>query len=202
MWTAVFGAAAVALAAGALFAMRQDRQSEAPADESSAIAFADLGRDLETATLVNAEGERVEWSGLNGQPRAVFFGFTHCPVICPVTIYELTDAVQKLGPQGAALTIDFISVDPDRDTPQVLHDYVTPFGPNIRAFTGAREEIDRVAEAFEVTVRKVDLETGDYTIDHTASVFLVDRNGAVVDAVAYGTPPETLAERLRAIIKS
>lgn len=151
----------------------------------------------EEVTLTNHLGEQVRWSSLNGAPRAVFFGFTHCPVICPVTVFELTDAMEKIGEN--TLYIDFVSVDPERDTPERLGEYFSGFGPRVRAYTGKPDAIARLARTYQVTYKRQELEDGDYTMDHTATVFLLDAQGRVADVVAYGSPPEVVQSRLRAL---
>lgn len=148
-------------------------------------------------TLTNHRGEAVRWGALKGVPRALFFGFTHCPVICPVTVYELTDAMEKIGPND--LVIDFVTIDPERDTPERLLEYFSGFGPRVRAYTGTPEAIAQLARAYDVTYKRQDLEAGDYTMDHTATVFLLDAQGRVADVVAYGSPPELVQQRLSAL---
>lgn len=147
--------------------------------------------------LTNQLGEEVRWGSLDGEPRALFFGFTHCPVICPVTVYELTAAMDAIG--AVDLKIDFVTVDPERDTPERLREYFSGFGPRVRAYTGAPHAIAQVARAYEVVYQRQNLEGGDYTMDHTATVFLLDARGRVADVVAYGTPAEILQQRLRAL---
>lgn len=164
-----------------------------------AAALAACGKSgADDVVLTNHLGEAVRWGALKGAPRAVFFGFTHCPVICPVTVYELTDAMDKIGPNN--LLIDFVTVDPERDTPQRLQEYFSGFGPRVRAYTGTPEAIAQLARVFDVTYRRQNLENGDYTMDHTATVFLLDASGRVADVVAYGSPPEVVQQRLSALI--
>jgi protein SCO1/2 len=139
----------------------------------------------------------VRWGDLKGRPRALFFGFTHCPVICPVTVFELTDALKQIG--SPPIAIEFITVDPERDTPARLKQYLSSFGPGVRGFTGAPESIARIARHFEVVYRRTPLDNGGYTMDHTATVFLLDAAGAQRDVVAYGSPPELVQTRLRAL---
>lgn len=147
--------------------------------------------------LTNHLGEQVRWGSLEGAPRALFFGFTHCPVICPVTVYELTDAMEKIGENN--LLIDFVSIDPERDTPDRLREYFSGFGPRVRAYTGSPGAIAKLARAYQVTYSRQELEGGDYTMDHTATVFLLDAEGRVADVVAYGSPPDVVQSRLRAL---
>ena len=164
-----------------------------------AAALAACGQNgADEVVLTNHLGQEVRWGALKGVPRAVFFGFTHCPVICPVTVYELTDAMDKIGPND--LHIDFVTIDPERDTPQRLHEYFSGFGPRVRAYTGTPKAIAQLARVFDVTYQRQSLENGDYTMDHTATVFLLDASGRVADVVAYGSPPELVQQRLSALI--
>lgn len=162
--------------------------------------FDDLGRGLNNLALTNSAGERVRWRDLAGAPRALFFGFTNCPVICPVTIYELTAAAERVGAQAEDLRIDFVTVDPERDTPERMREYFAGFGPKVTGFTGAPEELARLYQAFEITATRVPLERGGFTIDHTATVFLIDRAGRVEDVIAYGSEQDVIDTRIRALV--
>jgi len=162
--------------------------------------FADLGRGLDRVVLTNSAGEDVRWRDLRGAPRAVFFGFTNCPVICPVTIYELTASADRIGAPANDLRIDFITVDPERDTPERMREYFSGFGPKVMGFTGTPEALAVINEAFEVTATRVPLERGGFTIDHTATVFLINRAGGVEDVLMYGAEQDVIDERLRALV--
>lgn len=162
--------------------------------------FANRGASADSVRLTNQLGEEVRWGALKGTPRAVFFGFTHCPVICPVTIFEVNDALDKIGATNVA--IDFVTIDPRRDTPERLREYFSGFGPRVRAYTGEPAEIARLARAFDVVYSEQPTTGGDYSMDHTATVFLVDSAGRTIDVVAYGSPPDVMQERLRALVGS
>jgi protein SCO1/2 len=162
--------------------------------------FADLGRDLDDVVLTSSAGAQVRWRDLRGAPRAVFFGFTNCPVICPVTIYELTAAAERIGEPAADLRIDFITVDPERDTPERMREYFSGFGPKVTGFTSSAETLARVHQAFEVTATRVPLERGGFTIDHTATVFLINRAGRVQDVLMYGAEQDLIDTRLSALV--
>lgn len=162
--------------------------------------FASLGRGLDDVLLVNSAGASVRWGELAGAPRALFFGFTRCPVICPVTIYELTASADRIGEPVADLRIDFVTVDPDRDTPERMAQYFAGFGPKVTGFTGSQEALARLREAFEVSAARVPLESGDYTMDHTATVFLIGRDARVTDVIAYGAEQDVIDERLQALV--
>ena len=150
----------------------------------------DLGRGLDRVVLMNSLGQQVTWDDLAGAPRALFFGFTHCPEICPVTIYELTAAAERIGAAAEDLRIHFVTVDPERDTPERMREYFSGFGPNVMGYTGAADMLGRVNSAFEITATHVPLERGGYTMDHTATVFLIDRAARVEDVIAYGADAE------------
>lgn len=162
--------------------------------------YSHLGRNLDNVILTSSAGEEVRWNALRGAPRALFFGFTHCPVICPVTIYELTAAADRIGDAATDLRIDFVTVDPERDTPERMREYFSGFGPKVTGFTGAPDALRRVDAAYEIEATRVPLEGGGYTMDHTATVFLIGRSGRVEDVIAYGSEPELIDTRLRALL--
>lgn len=162
--------------------------------------FSGLGRGIDNLVLASSSGEEVRWRALAGAPRALFFGFTHCPVICPVTIYELTAAADRLGAAAEDLRIDFVTVDPERDTPERMREYFSGFGPKVTGFTGAEDAMARIRTAFEITARRVPLERGGYTMDHTATVFLINRAARVEDVIAYGSEQDVIDGRLGALL--
>lgn len=170
------------------------------AADGSGGEYARLGRGVGDVALVDETGASVRWREFDGAPRAVFFGFTNCPVICPVTTYELNDALDRIGGPAEDVKINFVTIDPERDTAQRMQEYFSGFGPRVHGLTGEPEAIARLAGAFEVVYRRSPAENGAYTMDHTATVFLLDASGRVVDVVAYGTPPEVLEARLRALV--
>jgi protein SCO1/2 len=189
----VLGVAAAALAGGAGILIHN--ATSAPDD-----AMSRLGAGLDDVVLLGAGGEEVRWGALKGRPRVVFFGFTHCPVICPVTVWELNDAMDRIGAPAEDLAIEFVTIDPARDTPERLSDYFSGFGARVRGYSGTPEAIARIAGGFEVVYRRNALEGEDYTMDHTATVFLIDSRGHVADVLAYGSPPEVIEARLRTLV--
>ncbi len=183
------------LVAGGLVIFGAAACAPAPTNE-----FSDLGRGLNDLMLTSSTGEEVRWRDLTGAPRALFFGFTHCPVICPVTIYELTAAADRLGASADDLRVDFVTVDPERDTPDRMREYFSGFGPKVTGFTGAEEALARVRTAFEITATRVPLESGGYTMDHTATVFLINRAARVQDVIMYGSEQDVIDARLSALL--
>ncbi|MDN2567536.1 SCO family protein [Aquibium sp. A9E412] len=146
--------------------------------------------------LVDQTGAPITEAALRGRPTALFFGFTHCPEVCPTTLYELDGWLRQLGPEGEAIQAYFVSVDPERDTPEVMDAYISNVSERITGITGSPAEIAEMAKAFGIYARKVELEDGDYTMDHTASVLLLDARGAFAGTIAYGENAETALAKL------
>ena len=148
-------------------------------------------------TLVDHDGAEITEKALRGHPSAVFFGFTHCPEVCPTTLFEMDGWLQALGDDGKEIRAYFVSVDPERDTPETMQTYVTNVSERITGITGNPDAIAEMARSFGIYSRKVELEGGDYTMDHTASILLLDRNGAFAGTIAYGENPDTAIAKLK-----
>jgi protein SCO1/2 len=128
-------------------------------------------------SLTDQNGRTVTDQDLKGKPLLVFFGFTNCPDICPTTMFEISEIMRKLGPDGDRVHPVFITVDPERDTPQALKDYLSSFDPRMTALTGDEASIAAVAKAYRVYYKRVPLDEGGYTMDHTAIVYLMGKDG-------------------------
>lgn len=150
--------------------------------------------------LTASSGEAIDDRALIGRPYAVFFGFTKCPEVCPTTLLELTRALKDIGPRASQFDVFFVTLDPERDTPEVLSEFTASFGPRFVGLSGSAEEVARAAEAFRVYHRKVPLEGGGYTIDHTTFVYLVDRRGREVDAISFMERQDIASRKLKALI--
>jgi len=160
-----------------------------------------FGQGLAEATLVDQTGAQVRWGDLNGPPRALFFGFTRCPEICPTTLADLDSALDQIGPDAARLRIDFVTIDPARDTPETLSAYLGSFaGRDIRGYTGSEAQIAQIANAYRAAYRREELDGGDYTMNHTTMVYLIDGEGRVVDLLSYGAPPDRVVAQLSALL--
>ena len=134
---------------------------------------------------------------LKGRPSLVFFGFTHCPDVCPTTLFDISQIMAALGPDADRTRAVFITVDPERDTQGVLKDYLSNFNPHLRALTGDQASINATIKAYRVYAKKVPLENGDSTMDHTAVVYLMDKDGHFVAPFNMKRTPETEAAELR-----
>jgi len=146
--------------------------------------------------LTDQNGGTVTEQNLKGAPFLVFFGFTHCPEVCPTTLFELSEILRKLGPDGKRVRVVFITIDPERDTPAALKDYLSSFDPRMLALTGDPAEIAALAKAYRVYYKKVPLEQ-DYTMDHTAIVYLMDKEGRFVSPFSLKRTTEAAAADLR-----
>src|SRR6266496_2885544 len=130
--------------------------------------------------LIDQNGQMVTDQDLKGRPFLVFFGFTHCPEVCPTTLFEVSEILRKLGPDADRVGALFVTIDPERDTAPVLKDYLSSFDPHLAALTGDLADIAAVAKAYRAYFKKVPLEGSDYTMDHTAIVYLMDKQGRFV----------------------
>jgi protein SCO1 len=130
--------------------------------------------------LVDQNGKPFSDQDMKGKPYLVFFGYTHCPDICPTTLFDMSQLFKQLGPDGNRVGALFITVDPDRDTVPVLKEYLASFDPHLRGLTGDQKAIDQAIKDYRVYAKKVPLEGGDYSMDHTAIVYLMDKDGRFV----------------------
>jgi protein SCO1 len=175
----------VGLAALAVAAVVTLRDPDAPAVSSIGGPF----------TLTASNGKTVTQKDFAGGPTLIFFGYTHCPDVCPATLFELSETLRALGPDKKAAAL-FITVDPERDTPEVLKDYLSSFDPRIVGVTGRRDEVDPVLKEFRVYSRKIAGEGDDYTMDHTALVYLMDKQWRFVRPFRLDRKPQDAAAEL------
>jgi protein SCO1/2 len=184
----LWGLVAAALAFGAVVALQQRG--------TGTVALLPEVRLGAPFSLVDHTGAAITEKAFEGKPVALFFGFSHCPEICPTTMYEMTDWLEALGEEGRGIGVYFVSIDPERDTPQVLGEYVAQF-PRVTGITGDANAVAELAKAWKVYFKKQPLDGGDYTMDHTASIFLVNPDGSFKGTIAYGEKAETAIEKLR-----
>ncbi|KQT77814.1 SCO family protein [Methylobacterium sp. Leaf466] len=169
---------------------------------ASVFAFLPGAREVSTSsvggpfTLTTQDGRRVTERDFTGATHLVFFGFTHCPDICPTTLQQIGDVLKALGPKGRDTKALFIAVDPERDTPAALKAYLASFDPRIVGLTGSPEEVAAAVKAYRAYVRKVPTKGDDYTMDHTALVYIMDARNRFVTALNLARPPEQSAAEL------
>jgi len=156
-----------------------ERQNTATRQLDASLQF---GGDFQ---MVDDEGMPVTQQDILGKPTVMFFGFTYCPDVCPTTLADLSDLIEKLGSDADKLNYMFVSVDPERDTPEKMHQYLSYFDERIRGLTGTPEQLAAMAKAYGVYYKKVPLDGGSYTMDHTASVYLLNSQGGFVGTISF-----------------
>jgi protein SCO1/2 len=170
------------------------RQEAAVPSETSTPA---IGKPF---SLTSHRGETVDNAVLKGKPYLAFFGFTHCPDICPTTLFELTDLIGELGPLADRFKVAFISVDPDRDTEEILKAYMASFDPRIIALRGSPDQTETAVKAFAAYAKKVPTVGGNYTMDHTAGVYLMDADGVFKGTLDMHEPREVRLTKIRNLV--
>lgn len=163
------------------------------------VTGAEYARDFQ---LTDHDGRPRTLKDFRGKAVVVFFGYTHCPDVCPTTLSEIAEAKRLLGPDGAKVQGVFVTVDPQRDTPEMLKAYMANFGPDFVALRGTPEQLAAVAKEYKIYYKKVDGKTPDsYTMDHSAGSYVYDPQGRVRLYTRYGTGPEALASDLKILLK-
>jgi protein SCO1/2 len=147
--------------------------------------------------LTDQNGKTITDADMKGHAFLVFFGFTHCPDVCPTTLFDVSEVFRSLGPDGKDVRALFITVDPERDTPAVMKDYLSSFDPRIVGVTGDDASIKAAEKAYRVYAKKVPLDGGGYTMDHTAIVYLMNKDGHFVAPFSLKRRPEESAADLK-----
>jgi protein SCO1/2 len=162
------------------------------------ITGAEYGRKLD---LSDADGKPRSLADFKGKVTVVFFGYTQCPDVCPATMVELAQVKKALGADGERIQGVFVTVDPERDTPEVLKTYMSSFDPSFVALRGTPEQLQAAAKEFKVFFGKVPGKTeGSYTMDHTAGSYVFDAGGRLRLFVRYGSGAEALTADLKALL--
>jgi protein SCO1/2 len=153
-------------------------------------------------SLVGADGKPVTDRNFRGRYMLIFFGFTHCPDICPAELQVIAQALEQLGDKAKKVVPIFVTLDPERDTPEAMANYVKSFGPNFVGLTGSPEAIAAAAKAYRVAYSKVENKdsAGDYSVDHSALAYLMDPEGRYVTHFSYGLSTDQMAEKLEKLL--
>jgi protein SCO1/2 len=195
----------LASAGGAYLYLRDD-----PPAEGSRAGAARLMNELMSGkgpvggpfTLTDPDGRRKSLADFRGKLVLLYFGFTYCPDVCPTDLMSVGNVIRSLGPEGNELQPVFVTLDPERDTPEVLRVYAASFHPRFVSLRGTEDEIRRVAASYKVFFEKVRPPgTNTYFIDHSAYVFLLDREGRFITLFPPGTPQERMAVMVREQLK-
>ena len=147
--------------------------------------------------LTDQSGQTVTEKNLVGRPTLIFFGFTHCPDVCPTELFEISEVLRAMGTDADRVNAYFVSVDPERDTRAAMKDYLSSFDPHLKGLTGDPAAVARVISDYRVYAKKVPLKDGDYTMDHTALIYLMDRDGKFVSPFRLDRKPEEAAADLK-----
>jgi protein SCO1/2 len=150
--------------------------------------------------LTDQDGKPFDSTTLAGKPYAVFFGFTHCPDACPTTLSEIARVEDEIGAPAKELTTLFVTVDPERDTPAVLKEYISNFGGNTVALSGSPEQVAQAAKEYRVFYKKVPTSDGGYTMDHTAVLYLMGREGEFRDVIAYSEDHDRYVDKIKKLL--
>jgi protein SCO1 len=148
-------------------------------------------------TLTGQDGKTLTDQDMKGKPFLVFFGYTHCPDICPTTLFELSEVLHAMGKDADRINALFVTVDPDRDTAAVMKDYLSSFDPHLRGATGTQQQVDVIEKEYRVYAKKVPTKNGDYSMDHSAVVYLMDKQGHFVAPFNLKRRPAEAADALR-----
>jgi protein SCO1/2 len=151
-------------------------------------------------TLVDHKGQPITEAVFRGKPSAVFFGFTHCPDVCPTTLMDMSRWADALGADAEAMRFVFVTVDPERDTPAVLDEYVSAFSNKILGITGEPEAVRAMLRDYNIPFSKVPLQDGGYSMDHLASVLLLDAEGGLAGTISRQEPSEVALAKLKDLV--
>ncbi|MEO8344897.1 MAG: SCO family protein [Betaproteobacteria bacterium] len=172
---------------------------DGPKFQASDVTGAAFGRDFQ---LNDANGKPRTLADFRGKAVVMFFGYTHCPDVCPTTLAELAEVMKQLGPDAERVQVLFVTVDPERDTPQLLAQYVPAFDPRFLGLYGDAAATERTAKEFKIIYQKQPGVTpGSYTMDHSAGTYIFDPQGRLRLYVSYGQKPEVFAHDLRELLK-
>ena len=189
--TALAGIAGFVLAATAITLVVAPRQL------GQAAGVAAIGGPF---TLVDDNDAPVTEKTLAGKPYAIYFGYTYCPEVCPTTLFDLTNWIKRLGPDADKLNYVFVSVDPERDTPKLMHAYLASFDKRIRGFTGTPAQIAKIAGEYRVYYKKIPSSDGSYVMDHSSIIYLMNADGKLDSVIPYQEKDATAVDKLKNLI--
>lgn len=147
--------------------------------------------------LTDQTGQTVTEKSLVGRPTIIFFGYTHCPDVCPTSLFAMSEVLRAMGKDADRVNAYFVSVDPERDTRTVMKDYLSSFDPHLKGLTGDPAAVAKVLSEYRVYAKKIPLKDGDYSMDHTALIYLMDKDGKFVSPFNLKRTPEAAADDLK-----
>jgi protein SCO1/2 len=191
-WLGIAGVAAALVLAGCQPA------PPPPTFQATDITGAAFARDF---SLTDHNGQPRTLASFNGKVVAIFFGYTHCPDVCPTTLADFAAALQQLGPQAQQVQVLFVTVDPQRDTPALLKQFVPAFNPGFLGMTTDAESLKALAKEFKVVYQKTSVKgADDYLIDHSAGSYVFDTKGNIRLLMPYGSSPDAIAQDLKTLL--
>lgn len=190
--------AVLAIIAGLMLVSACTEQPEAPRFKLTDVTGAPFGKDF---TLTDHNGQRRTLADFKGKVVTLFFGFTHCPDVCPTTLGEMALVMKELGKDADRLQVLFVTVDPERDTAEVLKRYVPAFHPSFLGLTGSAEDIARTAKEFKIFYQKQPLPNGGYSMDHSAGTYILDGEGRLRLFAQYGIGAPAMLSDIRQLMK-
>ncbi|WP_425907162.1 SCO family protein [Nitrobacter sp. TKz-YC02] len=147
--------------------------------------------------LTDQTGQTVTEKSMVGRPTIIFFGYTHCPDVCPTSLFEMSEVLRAMGPDADRINAYFVTVDPERDTQEAMASYLSSFDPHLKGLTGDPATVQKALSAFRVYAKKVPLKDGAYSMDHTALIYLMDREGRFVSPFDLKRSAEAAAADLK-----
>jgi protein SCO1 len=153
-------------------------------------------------TLVDDSGAPVTDQTLAGKPYVIYFGYTYCPEFCPTTLLDLSRWIKQLGADADKLNYVFVSIDPERDTPELMHTYLSSFDHHIRGFTGTPEQIAKIAKEYRVYYKKIPEKDGTYEMDHSTITYLMEADGSFDTFIAYQEDDASAVGKLKKLVAS
>lgn len=159
--------------------------------------LADYGKPFK---LASTKGGELDSASLKGKPYGIFFGFTHCPEVCPTTLFDMSTALKDIGDQGKDFRLLFITVDPERDDLAAMKDYLSNFDPRIEGLVPTIDQLPQLARDYHIYYKKVPTSDGSYTMDHTATLFLMDKEGHLARTLAFDEPRDTKVSKLKLLL--
>ena len=174
-------------------------KAPAPSFQLTDITGAPFGHGF---SLIDHNGQARTLADFRGKVVTVFFGFTHCPDVCPTTLAEMAQVMGELGPEAQKVQVLFVTVDPERDTPQVLKQYVPSFHPSFLGMSGDADTISRTAKEFKVFYQKQPLPGGGYSVDHSAGTYIFDQEGRLRLFASYGRGAPAILHDIRMLLGS
>lgn len=170
-----------------------------PGNSDQKTSAIDLGMPF---ILASSKGGDVDSRTLIGKPYAMFFGFTHCPEVCPTTLYEMSKSLEDLGSMADGFRVFFVTIDPERDAVDTLRDYLSNFDPRMEGLVPTIEQLPKLAAAYRIYYTKVPTSDGSYTMDHSALVYLFDKESRFAGIIPYGSSAEARDKKLRQLLSS